>query len=55
MSEITRERVLEQLTKVRGPDLKQNLVEAGLVSEITITGNDVFFSLTVNPADRRTP
>ena len=51
MSEITRERVLEQLTKVRGPDLKQNLVEAGLVSEITITGNDVFFSLTVDPAD----
>ncbi len=51
MSEITRERVLEQLTKVHGPDLKQNLVDAGLVSEITISGNDVFFSLTVDPAE----
>ncbi len=51
MSQITRERVLEQLSKVRGPDLKDNLVAAGLVSEISISGNDVSFSLTVNPAD----
>lgn len=51
MSEITRDLVLEQLSKVRGPDLKDNLVSAGLVSEIAIAGNDVSFSLTVNPAD----
>lgn len=51
MSEITRDLILEQLSKVRGPDLKDNLVSAGLVSEIAISGNDVSFSLTINPAD----
>ncbi len=51
MSEITRELVLEQLSKVRGPDLKDNLVSAGLVSEIVISGTDVSFSLSVNPAE----
>lgn len=51
MSEITQDLVLQQLSKVRGPDLKNNLVESGLVSEIAISGNDVSFSLTINPAE----
>ncbi|MCP5082110.1 MAG: iron-sulfur cluster carrier protein ApbC [Alphaproteobacteria bacterium] len=51
MSEITRDQVLQQLSKVRGPDLKNDLVAAGLVSEIAITGSDVSFSLTINPAE----
>ncbi len=51
MSEITRDLVIEQLSKVRGPDLKDNLVSAGLVSEIVISGTDVSFSLSVNPAE----
>lgn len=51
MGEITRERVLQQLSKVRGPDLKTDLVTLGLVSEIAINGSDVAFSISINPAE----
>lgn len=51
MSEITREKILEQLSKVRGPDLEGDLVSQGLVSEISINGSDVAFAISINPAD----
>ena len=43
--------VLEQLKRVKGPDLTGNIVDLGLVSEIVATDNKVFFSVTV-PAER---
>ncbi|WP_265518508.1 P-loop NTPase [Nitratireductor luteus] len=49
--EISRQDVLEQLRKVKGPDLSGNIVDLGLVSEVVIAGPAVFFSLTV-PGER---
>lgn len=49
--EISRQDVLQQLRKVKGPDLSGNIVDLGLVSEIVIAGPAVFFSLTV-PGER---
>ncbi|TCD11905.1 iron-sulfur cluster carrier protein ApbC [Oricola cellulosilytica] len=43
--------IVEQLKRVKGPDLTGNIVDLGLVSEIVIAGPKVFFSVTV-PADR---
>ena len=43
--------VIEQLKRVKGPDLSGNIVDLGLVSEIVVADNKVFFSITV-PADR---
>ncbi|MCI5073879.1 iron-sulfur cluster carrier protein ApbC [Oricola sp.] len=43
--------VLEQLKRVKGPDLTGNIVDLGLVSEIVEAGSKVFFSVTV-PAER---
>jgi ATP-binding protein involved in chromosome partitioning len=48
---IDKARVLEQLKKVKGPDLESNIVELGLVSEIVIADAKVFFSITV-PSQR---
>jgi len=53
MSELTRERVLEQLSRVKGPDLESNIVDLGLVSEVVITEGAVTFALTVDPARAR--
>lgn len=49
--EISRQDILEQLRKVKGPDLSGDIVDLGLVSEIVIAGPAVFFSLTV-PGER---
>ena len=43
--------VLEQLKRVKGPDLTGNIVDLGLVSDIVVSGDKVFFSITV-PSDR---
>ncbi len=48
---ISKETVLEQLRRVKGPDLSGNIVDLGLLSDIVISGSTVFFSLTV-PAER---
>jgi ATP-binding protein involved in chromosome partitioning len=48
---ISKETVLEQLRRVKGPDLTGNIVDLGLLSDIVISGSTVFFSLTV-PAER---
>ena len=48
---VTKDQVLDQLRRVKGPDLEGNIVELGLVSEILIKDHRVYFSITV-PAER---
>jgi ATP-binding protein involved in chromosome partitioning len=48
---VTKEEVLAKLKSVKGPDLESNIVDLGLVSEIFIADDKVYFSLTV-PAAR---
>ena len=43
--------VVEQLRRVKGPDLDDNIVDLGLVSDVLIKDGRVYFSITV-PADR---
>jgi ATP-binding protein involved in chromosome partitioning len=43
--------VLEQLRRVKGPDLEGNIVDLGLVSEVLLKDGRVSFSITV-PAER---
>ncbi len=51
MSELlTKERVLEALKRVKGPDLGADLVSQGLVSEIVINKGKVYFAIKVDPA-----
>ncbi len=47
----TKDQVLDQLRRVKGPDLEGNIVDLGLVSEILIKDHRVYFSITV-PAER---
>ncbi len=50
MATVTEADILEQLAKVKGPDLESNVVDLGLVSKIVIDDTDnVIFSLTVEP------
>lgn len=51
MSGVTKEQVLSVLGKVRGPDLEGDIVSLGMVSDIFISDNKVYFSITV-PAAR---
>lgn len=48
---VTREQILEQLSRVKGPDLEGDIVSLGLVSDIFIGTEKIIFSITV-PADR---
>jgi len=48
---VSKEQVLEQLRRVKGPDLQGNIVDLGLVSEILIKDQRVYFSITV-PVER---
>jgi len=50
MTAISKDNVMAALRKVRGPDLKDDVVSSGLVSDIVIAGKDVMFALTVDPA-----
>src|SRR4030042_2056346 len=51
MSEpLTKERVLEALRRVKGPDPGADLVSQGLVSEIVIHKGKVYFAIQVDPA-----
>jgi ATP-binding protein involved in chromosome partitioning len=47
---ITKERVLEELKRIKGPDLDQDIVSLGLVSEVVIHGGKVYFAISVDPA-----
>jgi ATP-binding protein involved in chromosome partitioning len=46
---VTQSQVLEQLKRIKGPDLEGNIVDLGLVSEILLRDNKVYFSITVPP------
>ena len=50
MTAISKDDVLAALRKVRGPDLKADVVTSGLVSDIVVAGKDVMFALTIDPA-----
>ena len=47
---LTKERVLEALRRVKGPDPETDLVSQGLVSEIVINKGKVYFAIQVDPA-----
>ncbi len=47
---VTKEQVLEELERVKGPDLSDNIVELGLVSEVVIHKDKVYFAISVDPA-----
>ena len=46
---VTKEQVLAALRRVKGPDMQGNIVDLGLVSEILIKDERVYFSVTVTP------
>jgi ATP-binding protein involved in chromosome partitioning len=48
---VDKTKVLDALRRVKGPDLSSNLVDLGLVSEVLIKNERVYFSITV-PAHR---
>jgi ATP-binding protein involved in chromosome partitioning len=51
MSEpVLKERVLDALKHVKGPNLSGDIVTLGLVSEIVIRGGKVYFAISVDPA-----
>src|SRR5262244_4620339 len=49
--EPSKEEVRERLRRVKGPDMRGNIVDLGLVSEILLKDGRVSFSITV-PAER---
>jgi len=49
MTEITKERVREELQRIAAPDGRGNLVSAGLVSDIVINAGQVMFALNADP------
>lgn len=51
---VTKEQILSELRRVKGPDLESNIVDLGLVSEILQKDDRVYFSITVPPSRRRT-
>ncbi|MFA5899177.1 MAG: P-loop NTPase [Hyphomicrobium sp.] len=48
---ISKPQVLAELRRIKGPDLEGNIVDLGLVSEILVKDDRVYFSITV-PATR---
>src|SRR5512143_3994660 len=47
---LTKERVLEALKHVKGPDSRDDIVLLGLVSEVVIHKGKVYFAISVDPA-----
>jgi ATP-binding protein involved in chromosome partitioning len=47
---LTKEHVLEALKRVKGPDLRDDIVSLGLVSEVVIHKGKVYFAISVDPA-----
>jgi ATP-binding protein involved in chromosome partitioning len=48
---VSKPQVLDELRRIKGPDLESNIVDLGLVSEILVKDDRVYFSITV-PASR---
>lgn len=46
---VTKDQILTELRRVKGPDLEGNIVDLGLVSEILQKDGRVYFSITVPP------
>src|SRR5690606_13575867 len=46
---VTQSQVLDQLRRIKGPDLEGNIVDLGLVSEILLRDDKVYFTITVPP------
>jgi len=46
---VTETQVLEALKRVKGPDLESNIVDLGLVSEVLVKDDRVYFSITIDP------
>ncbi|HAN64065.1 MAG TPA: sodium:proton antiporter, partial [Rhizobiales bacterium] len=46
---VTKDRVIEALKRVKGPDLREDIVSLGLVSEIVINKGKVYFAISVDP------
>jgi ATP-binding protein involved in chromosome partitioning len=53
MATLTPERILEELKRIAAPDGRGNIVSAGLVSDIVISGGEVTFALTASPQHLR--
>ena len=49
MTVVTKEKILDELRRVRGPDLDGDIVSLGLVSDIVINDGKVIFSILVDP------
>src|SRR6478672_2130155 len=47
---VLKERVLDALKHVKGPNLSGDIVSLGLVSEVVIRGGKVYFAISVDPA-----
>ena len=47
---VTKEQVLAELARVKGPDLSGNIVELDLISEVVVHGGKVYFAIKVDPA-----
>ncbi len=47
---LTKERILEALKRVKGPDLRDDIVSLGLVSEVVIHNGKVYFAISIDPA-----
>ncbi len=46
---LDKQQIIEQLRRVKGPDMDGNIVDQGLVSEILIKDGRVYFSITIAP------
>jgi ATP-binding protein involved in chromosome partitioning len=53
MSKLTKEMVLERLSRVKGPDLEGDIVSLNLVSDVLIDDGKVIFSINVPPERAR--
>lgn len=54
MTSLSRDRILEELKRIAAPDGRGNIVSAGLVSDIVISGGEVTFALNADPARIKT-
>ncbi len=46
---LTKDQILSALTRVKGPDLRDDIVSLGLVSEVVIHKGKVYFAISIDP------
>ncbi len=49
MTTVTKETILASLARVKGPDLTDDIVTLGMVSEVVIDNGTVYFSIMIDP------